>query len=301
MANKTKSALQQFVRGLEGSSAWIGVDVHSKKYHVAVISKTGACATWSCTADPAGFVRQIKAFDFKVEQVAYEAGPTGFVLARALKSAKLPVLVAAPSRIPRPVLAGAKTDRLDCLKLAEMAMHGSLRPIAVPKEIEEAKRSLSRRREQLSDQIRRVKQRIKSLLLEFGIEEPRGLRCWSRCSISALAELQMPPGADKTLCSLFRELTYFENEKADVKRDLEAVFKDEQSRTSLEFLCTTPGVGPITAQTFLLELFRPERFNNSAEVMYLRQSRRLDGCWPLEGAYSQPGKSKTQEHALKHP
>ena len=36
-------------------------------------------------------------------------------------------------------------------------------------------------------------------------------------------------------------------------------------------------------------------------VMYLRQSRRLDGCWPLEGAYSQPGKSKTQEHALKHP
>ena len=266
MANKQLSGLRQCVSGIEGSSVWIGVDVHAKKYHAAVISKTGACATWSCTANPIGFAKQIKALDLKIEQVAYEAGPTGFVLARSLKLAGLPVLVAAPSRIPRPVTAGAKTDRLDCLKLAEMAMRGSLRPIAIPSEIEEAKRSLSRRREQLTDQIRRVKQRIKSLLLEFGVQEPKGLRYWSRCSIIALAELQMPPGADKTLDSLLRELDYFENEKVNVKNDLDLLLNNEKSRVALDFLCTTPGVGPPTAQTFLLELFRPERFNNSAEV-----------------------------------
>jgi len=71
-------------------------------------------------------------FDVCIALIAYEAGPTGFVLARALEDAGLPVLVAAPSRILRPVTTGAKTDSLDSLKLAEMAMRGSLKPIAMP-------------------------------------------------------------------------------------------------------------------------------------------------------------------------
>ena len=40
-------------------------------------------------------------------------------------------MVAAPSKIPRSVSAGAKTDRLDCLKLARYAAKGLIRPIAI--------------------------------------------------------------------------------------------------------------------------------------------------------------------------
>jgi transposase len=115
-------------------------------------------------------------FDVCIALIAYEAGPTGFVLARALEDAGLPVLVAAPSRIPRPVTTG---DSLDSLQLAEMAMRGSLKPIAMPTETEEAQRSLIRRIDQIGKEVRRTKQRIKSLLLEFGIQEPEGLRSWS--------------------------------------------------------------------------------------------------------------------------
>ena len=266
MAKTSLSGLQGFVRGLEDSRVWIGVDVHKKKYHAAVLSKTGACKQWSCPADPDAFVRQIRSFKLKVETVAYEAGPTGFVLARKLADAGLGALVAAPSRIPRPVLAGAKSDRLDSLKLAEMAMRGMLRPIAVPSEDEEAKRSLNRRKEQLTDQIRRVKTRIKSLLLEFGIKEPPGLRYWSGQGKQALAELQTPEGVARTLASHLRELACLEREKAEVKKDLDSLLQDSQSQQTLKYLCTTPGVGLVTSQTFSLELFRPERFKRAKEV-----------------------------------
>ena len=35
-----------------------------------------------------------------------------------------------------------------------------------------------------------------------------------------------------------------------------------------------------------------DAFDCYGRVMYLRQSRRLGGCWPLKGAYSQPRKTK---------
>ncbi|MFU2210658.1 IS110 family transposase [Solidesulfovibrio sp. C21] len=53
---------------------------------------------------------------------------------------------------------GAKTDRLDCVKLADYAAKGMLRPIAVPTEEQEAQRSLERRRHDLADDLCRVKQ-----------------------------------------------------------------------------------------------------------------------------------------------
>ena len=157
MAGKSVTGLAGFVRGIEGGDVWIGVDVHKNKYFVAIVSDTGACHDWSCPADPEGFVRQIKKLALNIKTVAYEAGPTGFVLARALQAAGLPALVAAPSRIMRPVTAGAKSDRLDCRKLAGLAMRGVLKPIAAPTEAEEGRRSLRRRHHRLADGLRRVK------------------------------------------------------------------------------------------------------------------------------------------------
>jgi len=266
MAGKSVTGLAGFVRGIEGGDVWIGVDVHKNKYFAAIVSETGACHDWSCPADPEGFVRQIKKLALDIKTVAYEAGPTGFVLARALQAAGLSALVAAPSRIMRPVTAGAKSDRLDCRKLAELALRGMLKAIAAPTEAEEGRRSLCRRRHRLADGLRRVKQRIKSLLLEFGLVEPMGLQHWSRASLAALKELPMPPGADLTLASLIRELEFLEQEMAGVRKGLKAAAESERNQASMKYMRTVPGVGLVTASTFCLELFRPERFRSSAEL-----------------------------------
>jgi transposase len=211
-------------------------------------------------------VEQLKDLGVKVALVAYEAGPTGFSLARALESSGMAVAVVAPSRVMRPVSSGAKTDRLDCLKLAGLALRGMLRPIAVPSKEEEAIRSLNRRSHGLTDRIRKVKSRIKSHLLFLGVEEPAGLRCWSRSSISALKKLELPLGAALTLESLIRELKRQIEEREWVWEKLKELLKDGEQQDDVTNLRSIPGVGPITARTFCLELFRPGRFNRAEEV-----------------------------------
>ena len=52
--------------------------------------------------------------------VAYEAGPTGFDLARQLKAAGVRCVVAAPSKLQRPAADRVKTDARDALHLARL-------------------------------------------------------------------------------------------------------------------------------------------------------------------------------------
>lgn len=154
MARTKLSNFDAFVESFSEQTVYIGVDVHKKSYHIAMIRDDGTSAHSVCPANPAEILRVIERLNAPLGAVAYEAGPTGFGLARCIEAAGHPVIVVAPSRVPRPVAAGAKTDRLDCLKLAEYASMGLLRPIAVPTEEEEANRSLGRRRSQLADSIR---------------------------------------------------------------------------------------------------------------------------------------------------
>src|SRR3954464_13801851 len=86
----------------------VGVDVHKATYHVALYSTTrGVLATWVQPARPEVLVDRLDPIREHVASVAYEAGPTGFALARRLADAKLPVQVIAPSRLLAPVGAEA--------------------------------------------------------------------------------------------------------------------------------------------------------------------------------------------------
>jgi len=196
----------------------------------------------------------------------YEAGPTGFGLARALESAGIAVCVVAPSRVPRAAARGAKTDRLDCLRLAEYGAKGIVKSVAIPSEEEEAERSLLRRRHQLVDELRRTKQRIKSHLLCFGVAEPSGLRGWSRRGLAELREVGLSGAAMWTLESMLRELEYVMGEQAAVEKQLKSLMEAARHKEAVEVLRSVPGVGAVVSMTWRLELFRPQRFRRAEEV-----------------------------------
>jgi len=176
MATYSLSALKTFTSVHQTDPFWIGVDVHKRSYHIALLRADSQAMTLTSTASPEAFIEHLRRLDIPVAGVAYEAGPTGFSLARALVAEKIPVTMAAPSKIPRSVSAGAKTDRLDCLKLAHYAAKGLIRPIAIPTAEEEAQRALLRRRHQLVDRVRQCKQRIKGFLLYLGHKETDAIR-----------------------------------------------------------------------------------------------------------------------------
>ncbi len=266
MASYSVSKVRKFVEGVEGAGIVLGVDVHKNSYHSALRREDGRTLTWVGPADPRSFVEHLLEIGVRVDAVAYEAGPTGFSLCRMVEAAGLPCIVAAPSKIPRPVSAGAKTDRLDCIKLAEYAARGMLRPIAIPTMDEETERTLMRRRHRLVDCIRKSKQHIKALLLELGIPEPEGLAYWTRTSVDALHALCLKPMAKITLESYLRELAFQHTEMREVECAVQSLMTDSHHAQAYQNLQSVPGVGFVVASTFMLELFRPERFQNKEQL-----------------------------------
>lgn len=266
MARNSLSGLQQFVTGFEQEHFYVGIDVHKRSYYLALRRADGRALSLVSPASPSAVVELLTGLSIRIGAVAYESGPTGFSLARMLDDANIPVIVAAPSKIPRSVTPGAKCDRLDCLKLANYAARGMLKSIAIPSQQEEARRMLLRRRHMIVDDVRRCKQRIKGLLLFLGIDEPRELVHWQLGVDAVLLALPMESTAHMTLESYLRELTFNQEELRRVEHQLKSLAKSKELADRMVCLQSVPGVGPTVATTFALELFRPERFRRPEEV-----------------------------------
>ena len=139
---------------------FIGLDVHARSVAAGVLEgRTGEVR--SCTAPP----RTAELVPWLREQgepvsVAYEAGPTGFGLARACAAAGIPCLVAAPSKIARAPGERVKTDRRDALRLAKLLRLEELTAVRVPSLMEEGARDLVRAREAARGDLMRARQRL---------------------------------------------------------------------------------------------------------------------------------------------
>jgi transposase len=270
MARYSLSKISEFVQGNCAARFWIGMDVHKKTIHVALLRDDGQSKTFVSSADSESLAKTITGWNIPIESVVYEAGPTGFGLARALMNENIKVVVAAPSRIPRSASRTAKTDRLDCLKLAKLAKGGMVKSIAIPSPEQEAVRGLSRRRDQISQDIRRTKQRIKSLLLYHEIKEPPGLANWSKKSLKALESLRLNEGTRYQLDSLLMNLEHLQISREAVDQQLSHLLEENHNHSkAMKSMQSVPGVGFVTACKFRTEIFNPQRFKKAKEVTAL--------------------------------
>ena len=264
---RTTSSASSTLRLDTGEVAHVGVDVHKASFHVAVVTDLrGLVATWTQPASPELLVERLDAIREQVAQVVYEAGPTGFALVRRLRAAGYSAEVIAPSKIPTMPGPEAKSDRLDCRKLAVFAQKGLLRSVRVPDEQEEADRQVVRLREQLARKLRVIQQQIKALLLQHGIAEPAGLTHWTAVAVEALRRLEL--GAELRFCLdvMLDERQHASEQVARVTRRLEELARADRHRETASTLRTVPGVGPITAMTFRVELHDPARFRDGGQV-----------------------------------
>ncbi len=149
----------------EGS--WVGLDVHARSVVAGVID-VGSGEVRSLRVPPGCDARVAWLTTLPAPvRVAYEAGPTGYRLARACAEAGIGCVVAAPSRI-RPAADRVKTDRRDAERLARLLRLGEITPIRVPGPEEEAARDLVRAREDARGDLMRARHRLSKLLLRHG-------------------------------------------------------------------------------------------------------------------------------------
>ena len=117
----------------EGEAVHVGVDVHKASYSVALYSDgRGLITTWVQPARPEILIERLRPVREGVAQVVYEAGPTGFGLARRLRAEGYTAQVIAPSKLLAPVGPEAKSDRLDCRRLAQLSAKDLLHPVRRP-------------------------------------------------------------------------------------------------------------------------------------------------------------------------
>lgn len=267
----------------------LGIDVHKTSHHVTVWSEVrGALTDWCTPADPIIMVRTLSSLRSHIAKIVYEAGPTGFALARALRESGLPADVIAPGHTPVLTVPGAKCDRLDSRNLACMSAKGLLRAVRVPSEAEEAERQVLRLRHQALRRLQRIKQQIKSFLLFHGIAEPGGLRFWSRTSVRALEKISLSNDLRFCLDEMLRALTHAHEAVLGVERRLREIAQRDHHTETVVRLSTIPGVGLLTALTYRLEMPEPERFDHGRQVARLcglapgvRQSGQTRRAGPL--------------------
>jgi transposase len=98
----------------------VGLDVHARSVVAAAIDgRSGEVFRARLTPSHAEVIEWVGKLPGPCA-VVYEAGPTGFGLARALSTAGLRCEVAASSKLLRPAGDRVKTDARDALNLARM-------------------------------------------------------------------------------------------------------------------------------------------------------------------------------------
>ncbi|MGH3940577.1 MAG: IS110 family transposase [Pseudonocardiaceae bacterium] len=124
----------------------VGLDVHARSVvGCGLDGQTGELFERRLIPDHGQILRWLRSLPGPVA-VAYEAGPTGFGLARFLGTENITCL-AAPSKLQRPSGDRVKTDTRDARHLARLLHLGQIVAVAVPRVEQEAARDLVRARE----------------------------------------------------------------------------------------------------------------------------------------------------------
>jgi transposase len=190
----------------------IGLDVHARSMvGCGLDGDTGeVLERWLCP-DHREVLEWIQGLPAPVA-VTYEAGPTGFGLARALICAGIDCRVAAPSKLQRPTGDRVKTGARDAAQLARLLHLGQIVEVVISSSAQQAARDLVRAREDCRADLMSARHRISKLLLRQGIVYYGGQawtgkhELWLRAQRFDTAGLQLAYDAafDAMVCGVHR-------------------------------------------------------------------------------------------------
>src|SRR6266508_4175220 len=148
----------------------LAMDVHKNTISTAVLEpRSTVPPVDKISADDESVRRLIARFPNRGRVWAcYEAGPTGYELARTLGRVGMHCEVIAPSLIPTRPGDRVKTDKRDARRLALLFRGGQLTSVRVPTPPEEAVRDLCRARADMVIDCTRARHRLGKFLLRHG-------------------------------------------------------------------------------------------------------------------------------------
>ena len=200
-------------------------------------------------------------------RAAYEAGPTGYGLARELANRDVECVVAAPSKIPRASGDRVKTDRRDAEHLVRLLLAGKLHAVRVPGDEEEALRDLVRARDAVRMDLMRCRHRLSKLLLRHGIRFDDGA-AWTQRHRDWLQTVTLDwPAAQATFLDAQGASDTLAHRRDGLEREIIAMLPTSPWAMQVGRLRCLRGVDTLTAVGLCAEIGDFERFARAEQMM----------------------------------
>jgi transposase len=197
----------------------------------------------------------------------YEAGPTGYGLARSLKAAGWTCEVIAPSLVPKKSGERIKTDRRDAVKLAQNYRSGDLVPVFIPDPECEAIRDLVRARDDAKKAERVARHQLSKFLLRNDRRFP-GKSSWTPAHLAWIAKQTFAQPAHQHVLAdglaTVEAATLREKQLTQRLRELTTTWRLAPLMKALQAL---RGVEFITAVTLGAEVGDFRRFGRATDFM----------------------------------
>lgn len=255
----------------------LGLDVHARSVLAAAIdTSTGEVVERRLSPKPEAVVEFVTdlAREHGPVLVTYEAGPTGFGLARALQAAGHACQVAAPSKLLRPAGDRVKTDARDAMLLARLARNDDITPVMIPSLEQESARDLVRARDDARTELMAARHRLSKLLLRHGYIYDGGA-AWTGAHDAWLRRTRK----DELVCAGIGTLAAFDNHydavtHALARRDrldakITTMAADSQFTPVTRRLCCLRGISTTTGFALAVEIGDWHRLTGARIGSYL--------------------------------
>jgi transposase len=272
---------------------WVGLDVHAAKSVACVVdAQTGEMTV----ARLSGATSELVAFlagQPGPTRVAYEAGPTGFGLARTVGAAGIDCIVAAPGKIERPSSDRVKTDQRDAERLVRLLMIDALVAVRVPTGEEEAIRDLVRAREDLRGDLMRARHRLSKLLLRHDVRYDDTTSTWNDRHRTWLAKVDLGQrGAQATLSDYIGAIDALTIRRDNLEATIAQLIPGSAMETTVARLRCLRGIDTLSAVGLAAEIGDFARFGRPAQLMSylgLVPSEHTTGEQRRQGAITKTG------------
>lgn len=247
--------------------SWAGLDVHARSVvAVTLDSESGELRSCRLPGETAKVTEFCVGLPGPV-RVAYEAGPTGYGLARALHAAGIGCVVAAPGKIERPGQDKVKTDQRDAERVLRLLMIDALHAVRVPTIEEEALRDLVRAREDVRGDLMRARQRLSKLLLRHDILYEDTRSTWTQRHRAWLRAQQLGGGAQATLLDYLGAIDTLELRRDSLEATITELVPASSYAQTVSRLRCLRGIDTLSAIGLAAEIGDFTRFEQAGRLM----------------------------------
>ena len=238
----------------------VGIDVHRNQSQICIITSEGEMIEKRVSTERARFGTALSSHPGA--RILIESSTESEWVARCLEELGHEVIVADPNYAPMygQRTRRVKTDRRDARALAEACRSGTYRP---------AHRTSDERRHlrgQLSVREALVRTRARYISLIRALLRRDGLRVRSGSAelfLERLAEVDLLDHLRREIKPLLAVMGPLGKQIARLDRQVENLAKED---AQVRKLCTAPGVGPVTAISFVATLDTAQRFRGAHQV-----------------------------------